>query len=85
LYGNDPTMGGQPAPEPADDEDPWQMVMEAVRAAVQADGQVTAQEELIAEQITTLIAKLRAGREKEEQAALGGGPATQYLKRASGA
>jgi hypothetical protein len=82
LYGNDPTMGGQPAPEP-DDEDPWQMVMEAVRAAVQADGQVTAQEELIAEQITTLIAKLRAGREKEEQAALGGGPATNYLRRAS--
>ena len=79
-------MGGSPSEDaPADDEDPWLMVMEAVRAAAQADGTVTAQETVIVEQITSLIAKLRAGREKEEQAALGGGPATNYLRRNNGA
>lgn len=75
-------MGG--SPPPADDEDPWAMVMEAVRAAAQADGTVTPQENVIVEQIGSLIAKLQAGRDKERQAALGGGPATQYLKRANG-
>lgn len=80
----DPSMMGE-SPAPPDDEDPWLMVLEAVRAAAQADGQVTAQESVLVEQVTTLIAKLRAGREKEQQAALGGGPATNYLRRASGA
>ncbi len=83
MFGNDPSMGGQPAPEP-DDEDPWDMVMEAVRAAVQADGKVDPQEMVTVEKITSLIAALQAGRDKQEQAALGGGPATQYLKRQSG-
>lgn len=77
-------MGGQPAPEPQDDEDPWDMVMEAVRAAVQADGKVDPQEMVTVEKITSLIAAMQAGRHKQEQAALGGGPATQYLKRQSG-
>ena len=75
-----------PAQQPqAGDSDPFQKIIDAARAAVEADGTVSAQERLIVEQITTLVAKLQAGREKEQQAALGGGPATQYLKRASGA
>ena len=64
--------------------DPFQRIIDAVRSAVEEDGTVTAQEMLIVEQITTLVAKLRAGRDKEQQAMLGGGPATQGLARIFG-
>lgn len=77
--------GAAPPPEaPVADEDPWDLVKEAVMAAVQADGNVSRQEMVVVEQITTLIAKLQAGRDKEEQAALGGGPATNFLRRSAG-
>ena len=67
-----------------DSGDAFQKIIDAARAAVEEDGTVSAQERLLVEQITTLVAKLQAGREKEQQAALGGGPATQFLRRASG-
>jgi hypothetical protein len=63
--------------------DAWAAVIDAARKAAESDGSVTEAERLIVEQITTLVQKIKAGREKEQQAALGGGPATQFLRRAS--
>ena len=83
MYGNDPTMGGQPAPP--NDSDVWQDVLDVVRSAAEADGTVDEQEMVIVEQITSLIAKLRAGRAKERDAALGTSPAMKHLGRQSGA
>jgi hypothetical protein len=81
-----PPQQGAPAPDAGGGGgDPFQEIIEAARRAVEADGTVDAQERLIIEQITTLVAKLQANREKQEQAALGGGPATQFLRRSSGA
>lgn len=85
-------MGGQPDPSmmmgggqpPEEDGDPFQKIIAAVRAAVEEDGTVSPSEMVIVEQITTLVAKLQAGRDKEQQAALGGGPATQFLARKFG-
>lgn len=76
----DPGMGAQPD----QNADPFQKIIDAVRAAVEEDGTVTPDENLIVEQITTLVAKLQAGRAKEQQAMLGGGPATQGLARIFG-
>lgn len=70
--------------QPQGSDDVWQDVLDIVRQAAQADGQVDEQEMVVVEQITSLIAKLRAGRAKEREAALGGGPATKFLSRASG-
>jgi hypothetical protein len=82
----DPLAGAPPSPEeaPAGDEDVLQMVLEAVRAAEAADGNVTPQERVIFEKITSLIAQLQAQRDKEDQAALGGSPALNSLKRLGG-
>ena len=84
----DPNMGmanmGMASPPPGQVSDPFQRIIDAVRSAVEEDGTVTAQEMLIVEQITTLVAKLRAGRDTEQQAMLGGGPATQGLARIFG-
>ena len=74
-------MGEQPAP---DDSDVWQDVLSVVRQAAEADGTVDEQEMVIVEQITSLIAKLRAGRAKERDAALGTSPAMKHLSRSSG-
>jgi uncharacterized membrane protein YebE (DUF533 family) len=81
-----PGPQGPPPQEPDTDDsgDPFQKIIDAARAAASSDGTVSKAEMLIVEQITTLVAKLQAGREKEQQAALGGGPATQFLRRASG-
>lgn len=78
--------GGAPMlPAPSDQSaDPFQRIIDAVRAAVEEDGTITPQENVIVEQITTLVAKLQAGRDKEKQAMLGGGPATQGLARIFG-
>lgn len=93
MYGNDPTMGGGPmggspldAPSSADDTggDPVDESIAVLRQALEEDGQMDPEEKLLFEQITTLIAKFKAGRHKQEQAALGGGPATAFLKRSSG-
>ena len=84
----DPSMMGLPDPgmdaQPDQGSDPFQRIIDAVRAAVEEDGTVTPAEMVIVEQITTLVAKLSAGRDKEQQAALGGGPATQFLARTFG-
>jgi hypothetical protein len=78
-------MGGSPQEDaPANESDIWQQVLELVRSAAEADGQIDPQEQVIVEQVTSLIAKLRAGRDKERQAALGGSPAMKYLSRQSG-
>jgi hypothetical protein len=72
--------------EPSPAGDPMGEVKAAIdriRAAVSADG-LDEDERLILEQITTLGQKLFTGRAKQEQAALGGGPATQFIKRAVG-
>ena len=83
----DPGMGMGAQPDqgaPGQGSDPFQRIIDAVRAAVEEDGTVSPAEMVIVEQITTLVAKLSAGRDKEQQAALGGGPATQFLARTFG-
>jgi hypothetical protein len=57
--------------------------LDAIRAAITADD-ASDNEKLIAEKMTTLGQQLLATHEKEHQAALGGGPATNFLRRASG-
>ncbi len=54
-----------------------------LRAALQATD-ATAAEKLTVEKVTTLLQGITATHEKEQQAALGGGPATNFLRRASG-
>lgn len=79
--------GGAPQPAPQEEQSPqdaFSRVMAEVQALVEADGKVTQSEALELEKIRMSIRKILAGREKEEQAALGGGPATSFLKRASG-
>lgn len=79
--------GAPPMEQPAQDDSPqgaFDRVMAEVQKLVEADGQVTQSEAMELEKIRMSIRKILAGREKEEQAALGGGPATSYLKRAVG-
>ena len=68
----------------ADIESAIEEAMQILKDAAASDGQVTANERLVIEKITTLAQQLLATREKEHQAALGGGPATNFLKRMSG-
>lgn len=58
-------------------------IVEDARAAI-SEGGADSQEELLLEQLTSIVAKIKAKRAKEEQAALGGGPATAFLSRALG-
>ena len=80
---------GQAAPEAAPEQasgSPEDMIGEAlemIRQALSADG-LSEQERLTIEKVTTLLQQIPATREKEQQAALGGGPATNFLRRQSG-
>lgn len=58
-------------------------ILDDVRAALSASDADPA-EKLELEKITTQLQSMLAQHHKQEQAALGGGPATQFLKRASG-
>lgn len=82
-----PPMGPPPAgPEQGEElsfEDRLARIVSDARAAVAEDG-VDPDEELILEQLTSLVAKIKAKRAKEHQAALGGGPATNFLGRMLG-
>jgi hypothetical protein len=76
----DPNAGGG-------GQDPTSQIADAldqIRQALAADG-FTDQEKLTLEKVTTLLQGLAATREKEQQAAMGGGPATNFLRRATGA
>jgi uncharacterized tellurite resistance protein B-like protein len=57
---------------------------ELLRTIVEADGTTTEQERLEVEKILTAVQALAAGREKEQQAAMGGSPGTAYLRRTLG-
>ena len=81
-------MMGAAAPPPAPPDDQPEdldsiiaQIKELVALVIQ-DGGVTAKERLDAEKINTILEGMRAGWEKEKQAALGGGPATQFISRA---
>lgn len=80
-----PPAGPPPPPEAAGGgmEDRMRAVMDEVRAIAEEDG-FTENERLTVEKITTLLQQLNAGREKEQNALTGGGPATQALARAYG-
>ncbi len=54
-----------------------------IRSAITADD-ASDNEKLIAEKMSTLGQQLLATHEKEHQAAMGGGPATNFLRRTSG-
>lgn len=82
--------GGQPAPEAAPEaqQSPDEMIsmaLDMIRQALSADGDLSEAERLTIEKVTTMLQQIPAGREKEQQAALGGGPATNFLRRNSGA
>lgn len=80
-----PDQGQGPSDAPQGGGDAEQQIKAAIdqiRAAVSSDG-LSENERLILEKITTLGQQLLAGREKEQQAAMGGGPATQFIKRAT--
>jgi hypothetical protein len=85
--GPPPEIQVNPADHPDNQTaDPEQAIADAldqIRAALSADG-FSDQEKLTLEKVTTLLQTLAATREKEHQAALGGGPATNFLRRASG-
>lgn len=83
----DPAQIGnpQPAPEQAVDiEEIAKKFLADVGAAAESDGQVSESERLLIEKCRTIIQQFLASREKEAQAALGGGPATQYISRTLG-
>lgn len=55
-------------------------IIDIAREEISANG-VTEKERLLLEKLTTTVQQIRAEREKEQQAALGGGPATNFLRR----
>lgn len=75
----DPATAGAPpaAPDQAAPqknlEDAVPLIRELLRTIVEADGTVSEQERLKVEKIMTAVQELAATREKETQAALGGG------------
>lgn len=81
--GPPPDQGPPPEPQQSSDEDEIRNAISMFRGVAERDG-LDESERLILEQITTLGQKLLAGREKQDQALLGGGPATQALSRAYG-
>jgi hypothetical protein len=52
--------------------------------AIITDPGVSEQERLLLEKCTSVLQQIRATHEKEQQAALGGSPATNFLRRQSG-
>lgn len=86
MFGMDQMGGSPPQNMPADDGPvPVDEVVGLLRQALEQDGEFDADDRLLFEQVTTLIAKFQANRAKQQEAALGGGPATKYLRRSSGA
>jgi hypothetical protein len=75
----------QPAGQasPSDHNSAVDAILAAATAALGAPG-LTEADKLIVQQITSLGQKLKAQFEKEQQAALGGGPATQFMQRQQG-
>lgn len=57
--------------------------LDEIRQAIQAPDS-DPQEKLVLSKVTTLLAQFAATRHTQQQAALGGGPATQFLSRATG-
>jgi uncharacterized membrane protein YebE (DUF533 family) len=83
----DPSMGASaPAPEApaADVEEVLSRFLSEIKAAAESDGQVSQNERLLIEKLTTIGQQFLANREKEDQAALGGGPATNSISRILG-
>lgn len=64
--------------------DKIQAALDELRDAISAPD-ATEQERHTVEKTTTLLQGTLAGHEKEHQAALGGGPATNFIRRAAGA
>lgn len=85
--GPPPEIQVNPADHPdnqgADSEQAIADALAQIRDALSADG-FSEQEKATLEKVTTLLQSLAATREKEQQAAMGGGPATNYLRRTSG-
>lgn len=74
----------QPEEPQMSDEDMVSEIIRLAKALADSDGKVTEQERMLFEKISVSARQFLVGREKEEQAALGGGPATNFLRRASG-
>lgn len=82
----DPAMASAPA-EPTAAES-IEELLDRQRLELQQkmleDGTISAEERLLIQAMEQAQAKFLAKREKEEQAALGGGPATNFLRRSVG-
>lgn len=80
--------GGGPPQQPPEpqmsDEDKVAEIIRLAKELAMSDGTVTEQERLLFEKISMSARQFNVGREKEQQAALGGGPATNFLRRSSG-
>lgn len=87
--GPPPEIQVNPADHPDNQQtqsDPAAQIADAlsqIRDALGADG-FSDQEKLTLEKVTTLLQGLSATREKEQQAAMGGGPATNFIRRSTG-
>ena len=80
----DGTQLPYPDDQPEDFDSKLSTVKSLLVELAEDDGQVSEVERLEIEKILTMLQKFRADREKEHQAALGGGPATNFLRRAAG-
>lgn len=78
-------MGQSPQPEPPEQspEEMMRQALDLIHQALATDG-FTEQEKLTFQKVTTLLQTPLAAREKEDQALVGGGPATNALARAYG-
>lgn len=80
---NVPAQGGDPSQQQGgggDHNSAVDAILQAATAALSSPG-LTEADKMIVQQITSLGQKLKAQFEKEQQAALGGGPATQFMQR----
>lgn len=80
---------GEPLPYPQEQAEPVDAVLKRliseIQSAANADGQVTENERLLIEKLTTLAQQFLANREKEDQQAMGSSPAMNAISRAYGA
>ncbi len=84
MGGGGGPMGGGPQAPPASEEDRIRAVLSELRDLLGVDG-LSEAERLLLQKVAQLLQQLPAGREKEQQAALGGGLASNFLRRTSGA
>jgi hypothetical protein len=80
--GEDPMA--PPPEEEMDEAGRLDRILSDARSIAGADGDFSEQDKLIIEKVTTLLQQLKAGREKESEAALGGKLSPRLMSKAYG-